>query len=242
MGGGANDREGPFRHRTEIRPPPELPPRHLEPDEAGSYIWVEDPSIEHVTLEGSGGIPVDPEVEEYQAIALHHPGFRSEVEELRKGDATPKEVARAAERWRLSFAALRAIIDAGGENIVLNVMDEHVFVEVRPAMYLLRVPRPLTRARREAISKWLSGERAWLSVQDVQADRTKTKNASRAPAQIEALDWFERWNGGESIRVITDSLPSGPQALAEENVRTRLQRVYREMKQLSSDGLRTPGP
>ncbi len=113
---------------------------------------------------------------------------------------------------------------------------------------MLRIPRPLTSARREAVKRWLIETRSWPWLRE-STDGSKWQSQSDAhvaPEAVARLDWYERWQAGERPAEIAESLPAGVGGrsvrISEETVRTTLQRIHEQLKRISSDGLKTPGP
>jgi hypothetical protein len=217
--------------------------------ECGTYLWMEGDGAEHVAVrtpdevEVGESVALDPEVEEHLELVAHHPGFARQIEALRGGPRNDADVLRAAHQWRLTTIALRKFLDATDEDIVLNAVDDMVWVEVRPTAYVLEIPRPLTKAKREAVSEWLKAERGWLSVEERKRGRTRAKKSSLSGRLLEGLGWFDRWFDGETITQIWESLPSvHGQAPAEHDVRNALQAVYRRMSEISPEGLPDKGP
>jgi hypothetical protein len=109
-------------------------------------------------------------------------------------------------------------------------------------MYVIRVPRPLTRRKREALRKWLSEERHWVDSSALKLGRLKAQRAATAPQELEGLEWFERWLAGESIPQIAESLPTTARGPFEGHVKTAVRRLWKRMREISPDGLPEHGP
>lgn len=255
-----------FRTVQQPRRPAPLPDR--ADWEAGAYLWAADGSEDCVPLqvespanEEPAMLPLDPEVEQHLDLALHHPGFLRRIEELRrsltgrkttrKTSAAEDEIARVAHEYRVSPATVRAAVSADEHDLELDVLEDLTFVEVRPALYVIRVPRPLTQRRRAALRQWLAVERTWLDKRSRSAGRVTAKRASVAPGELAAMEWFERWLAGESIPEITDSvresMPLGPGGLPrtrpfESDVKDPVRRLWKRMRAISPEGLPEHGP
>jgi len=243
----------PLRHHTVARPAGSIPPRHADL-EVGAYIWWVDD--EDADRDAAQPPAPDPHYAAHLDFVCHHPGFAQVVEELRKiPPPTIEELAEVAHRWRVSVGDLWSFVAPDdlverkreaveGEDVVeLRPEDECVFVEGRPTAWVLHIPRPLTPARREAVQRWLAAERGWLDPLEREAGLDKRPNASVPAALLEGLPLFDRWNSGESIMAIWESVPSvRGRAPSEDNVRKTIRRVWERMCEICPDGVRTPGP
>ena len=59
----------------------------------------------------------------------------------------------------------------------------------------------------------------------------------------EAVVLMSRWNSGETIKQIWDSVPSvGGEAPSEDNVRKTVRRIWERMREISTEDVRMPGP
>ena len=229
---------------TVSRHPTSLPPRGSPELEVGSYIAATDGEEKYIgardqdapaELAAPEAVPRDPEVEEHQALVMHHPGFRSEVERLR-GNSSSERLAAAAARWQISYGAITSFVNAADESAVLEMSDDLVFVESRPTVYLIQIPRPLTARRRAAITEWLKQERTDMKLRG-DGDWASDQKFVPAKERTKTLPLFERWNAGERLSAIADD-----QDLAEQVLRDRLREIYARMKRLSTAELRTPPP
>lgn len=233
-----------LRWRTLVGEPTERSPRANRDLQVGTYFWTERESDERVSItEATSGAPkpprsiaLDPEVEEHLALVAHHPGFELEVNRLRDENPSPEDIARSAGAWRISYGAMCAFVEADGEP-TLDILDDLVFVEARPTAYVITVPRPLTKRRKQVIGEWLKQQRHFK-------ERMPGTNAWRAPRKShpkpllqETLAAFERWNDGEPLASVFDSMN-----VAHDLGRQRLRRVYASMKEISKEGLKKHGP
>jgi hypothetical protein len=230
--------------------PTPLPPRKWPDLEVGYYIWVEEAEREaaEVEREGPAEVPLDPVYDEHLEFLAHHPGFEQAVLALREKEATAEQFSAAAAHWRITEPDLLAFVEAPDDDVVLDVAGDKSFVEVRPTMFVLRIPRPVTPARRAAVEQWLKEQREWRHpveqgetlAEGAPVRFVDIKSGYASPTLREHLDWYDRFAAGQSAREIAESTETWRHD--ETFVRNTLQRIHRRMREISPRGLRSPGP
>lgn len=201
---------------------------------AGYYIWLGDAEQPSRSW--------DPVYAQRLAFLNHHPGFRHDVEALRDANPPDESIASIAGKWQLTERDLRAYIE---DDDALDALGDTIFVELRPAEYVVHIPRPLTRARIDAVKQWLTEARRlpWIHEWSGGDALHRQKDAHLSPQLVAHLDWYDRWQEGEGPRDIANSLdPLIAEKWPEENIRTTLQRIHRELRAISPEGLKSPGP
>ncbi len=243
-------RKPPQLKRWTVSRRPKLPPPRRNLDlETGAYFTLEYSDDEkHIEPRYTGlplsrdietdSIPLDPPVEQHLAFVVQHPAFPIEVARLRKQRARKGEIAEVAARWQISFGAIEAFIRARPDQTKasIEVHDDLMFIEARPTVYLIHVPRPLTPRRREALLGWISQERRDLKLHGSDEWRTDRKRV-RADTRLETISTWKRWNKGEGVAALADELE-----IPELKLRDRLREVHSYMRDLSPDKLRKPPP
>ena len=150
--------------------------------------------------------------DEHLDFLCFHPGFEAEVMRLRAADRlSSEEIDRVAGKWAMTASDLRRFVDAEGGDVTLEPMADKVLVEIGATEYLVHIPRPLTPALREAVTRWLRDAGRWPRLlQDERGEGLgwrKPRSAHPAPTAREYRKWYARWNAGESVREIYRSLP-----------------------------------
>ena len=122
-----------------------------------------------------------------------------------------------------------------------------IVVAESDAEFVIRIPRPFTAAKRERLDEWIKNapkdgprEIAWA--------RDKKKRHDLSPALVEAIPWFRRWDDEkiEPAEIWRDLTASGsghsPALLKFDNVYAGILGVWKRMKLLSTDNIRTERP
>ena len=213
----------------------------------GYYVWLKPKNSPGETSDGPVvGMRVEPDpiYEEHLDFLGHHPSFIAALAEL--GESPDQaHVESVAAKWELTPAHVREFASAaasGQESVELDPEGGLVYVELQPTEYVLHVPRPLPPERREVIIRW--AREVWKWPKAIGGGRLATQKSGHPAHQARhRLEWYDRWNAGESPHAIWDSLPPEMALMINEwGVRNTLQQIHRRMREISPQGLRTPGP
>jgi hypothetical protein len=218
----------------------------------------------------------DPLEDEHWQFVLYHPAFVEDLARLREDldhaydfphaadlvvealsdpDAADYPALSLSEKWGIPPAAIISFAYVPPAKIAelrpeaiqeLRQQAHGLVVSENPSEFVIRIPRPLTNAKREKLEEWVKNlpddgplERAWARV---------GKKESLSPALVEGIPWFERWNteGIEPVKVWRDlTAPGGEYSakmLSERSVYDRILGVWNRMRELSPDGIRSDKP
>lgn len=222
-------------------------------------------------LEGESVLRAEPDIhdEDHIAFALHHPALMKELDSLVEDlvdaynaatiidipdeaidtawadpEHAPYPVRQLAHRWGLSPAQVMALA-LGGDGYVKGLLREgwwRVSVKETPTAYVIRIPRPITPGRKEAVQRWLKQRQSADQPEQARGVAGK-KRYDRQPALLEALPWFERWNQEEERpAVIWRSLRTEHPKLTFEVFIAQLIRAWERMREISPEGVRPDRP
>jgi len=221
----------------------------------GYYIWAAEheegkgAEREGSEPEATDAVAVDEVYAEHLDLLAHHPGFQMELARLRAARPTRRRMGRVAGNWGLATPDLHALVEAStDDDVKFAVSGDKVFVEIHPAEYVLRIPRPITPARRDAVTEWLRWERRIPRPvkpgphdPELRTVWARQRHGHRAPKAQQHLDWYVRWHGGASAMTIyNDAVEDGE--VDPEHVRNTLRTIHRRMWEISPEGLRDDAP
>lgn len=210
-------------------------------------------------------IPVgDPLENEQWALLQAHPGFRAALTALREdleaayGEtlreqliddlaaeplSAPYPLQAASQEWGLApFILLGLALDSSDEWMeYFRDRANGILIRETPGEFTVRIPRPLTPAKREALQAWLKDapreglfERAYNS-----AGR---RRQDRSPGLLEALPWFQRWNSGEAPAAIWREVSRKDRRLTFPQFHAQLVRIWQRLRAISPQGIRPDRP
>lgn len=240
-----------------------------EPDQSPGIERVDQP-LDIETQDWKSGAFIwtdaDPHDDEHLALLNAHPRFHFELERLREDlDQLPSAprtaiggtVIRAARadpydvpyplaafsrKWGLAPVDAAAMVAMQPENRVFARERSLIYVEEREYDYVLRIPRPITPARRETLKRFLALARQRRGPMEDALLGTRNRT-SLSPALLDALPYFKRWNNGESIASIYDSIEgTAGRAPSEDQIRKRVARLRERLIELSPEDIRSPCP
>lgn len=219
-----------------------------------------------VILDGVTQAAVEEDDHEFEHLEFlrHHPGFQDALDRLREDlseggvEWSPALIAAAradpeamayparqfAEKWGVTVAAVYYL----ALTRFSSVETEWLAVRSTPLEYVVRIPRPLSPARRKALMEWLKAEKdpgpaehSW--------DKVGKRRYDLSREALAVLPWFDRWNAGEEPAAIYRSLPEvvrlkppGGQGVGFEIFLARLVSAWERMVKISPSGIRNERP
>lgn len=193
--------------------------------------------------------------EDLDAVGIDFTSGAHEVAQVQP-DLAPYPVRRFAEDWGLSPAAsaalaligfdrFREVVDGTHDVITWQAVTadkQEVMTWETSTSYTIRIPRPLTKARRDAVTKWLAAKRRQDGSVEQAWGLAGKKRQDLNPALIEALPWFDRWQNGEEPAEIWRSLLDEHPKLDFDSFVAQLTRVWDQMRSLQEEGVRPDRP
>ena len=159
-------------------------------------------------------------------------------------------------KWGLPPAALLSFAQIPPERIAklrpeaiaeFRQTAHGLVVDETPDEVIVRIPRPVTMAKKRKLSEWLKTlssdgprEIAWNRSGKIREDLSE--------GQVEALPWFYRWNtnGEEPAEIWRELTKHGgefsPEKLSAQAVYDRILAIWERMRRLSEDGIRKDPP
>jgi hypothetical protein len=122
-----------------------------------------------------------------------------------------------------------------------------IVVAESDAEFVIRIPRPFTAAKRERLEEWIK-DAPQDGPREVAWARVGKKRHDPAPELVRAIPWFRRWNdeGIEPAQIWRELTGEGggqsPAMLKFDNFHAGLVGVWKRMKLLSMDGIRSERP
>ncbi len=224
-----------------------------------SLRWGEsDPDLAPI-LEGTERAPTPEDAFELEHIEFvrHHPAFPDALDRLREDlrlganvewsrdliraaiadpDSMDYPARRFAQEWGLTVAAVYYL----ALNQRASVETEWLATRATPLEYVIRVPRPLTPARRQALIDWAKSEKEPGTAEQVWSKAGK-RRWDESPRTVAAIPWFERWNAGEAPAVIFREV-NAKEGIDFETFHSALVSVWKRMRAISADGVREERP
>lgn len=202
-------------------------------------------------------------------LLLHHPGFRAALAALTEDleatvgaeeaaaistytpEQAPYPVVRFAEEWGLAPGTAAKLASVGLENAErpdVLALDAHaILIWETPSAITVRVPRPITPDRQEAILNFLKQKRKEQGPVEIAWGTAGKKRLEPSPALEEALPWFRRWNSGKEPTTIWRDIQRTSKAGVAREISidafvTQLARLWERMRAISPEGIRPDRP
>ena len=173
--------------------------------------------------------PQDPHIDPPSAV----PAATASPEKM------PYPVRAFSAEWGLSAVAVLYLL----MNEPTRARTEAFSVTREPTQYVIRMPRPITTARKNALQEWLKTR---VHDQGRTEEIWDVKDKVRfqcSPNDVATIPSFLRWNAGdvEPIELWREGLASGSE-LRDDAFVARLTSVWERMRRISPDRTPIPSP
>lgn len=154
-------------------------------------------------------------------------------------EAMPYPVRAFSAEWGLSaVAVLYLLIDEPA-----RARTEAFSVTREPTQYVIRLPRPITTARKKALQEWLKTRVHDQGRTEEIWDVKEKVRFQCSPNDVATIPSFLRWNAGEAqpIELWREGLANGSE-LRDDAFVARLTSVWERMRKISPTGVRPDPP